>query len=129
MPHARHLALAAALALFACGDDPPKPDRTPPVVTLTAPTDGERVGADGLVVRGTVIDPKVSGQRRSGVAGVEVNGVAATLGTADAAGLASFEATLADLAPGVLVVEAVAADGRPRPRPCRSSASISSRRA
>ncbi|MFO0745309.1 MAG: PKD domain-containing protein [Myxococcota bacterium] len=99
-------------AVAACGGDPPKPDRTAPIVTLAAPSEGASVSPDGFTVSGSVIDPKVAGQRRSGVAELTVNGVAATLGAADATGLQPFTATLAGLQPGSLVVEAVAADGQ-----------------
>ncbi len=101
---------ALPLMLIACGEDPPKADSTIPVIAIDEPTDGLTIESDGLVVRGTVSDPKVKGQRRSGVASVTVNGVEATLAQGDDP--RAFEATLADLAPGPLLIEAVAVDGK-----------------
>ncbi|MCC6621404.1 MAG: hypothetical protein IT385_09115 [Deltaproteobacteria bacterium] len=99
---ARHILVALALVVTACGDDP-KPDKAAPEITIAAPTDGAIVSAP-LVVSGTVTDPKVKGRKRSGVDAVTVQGVAATL-TDD-----RFEATLDALEPGPLTIVVAATD-------------------
>lgn len=106
----RHLALMGAFAavLLACGDDK-KPDTAAPEVVITAPTSGQVVAPESLVVRGTASDPKVKGRKTSGLASITVRGVEATLGP-DSESPRTFEATLTGLPAGPLELDAVAVD-------------------
>ncbi|MCC6622285.1 MAG: PKD domain-containing protein [Deltaproteobacteria bacterium] len=104
------ISIVIAMGLYACGDDPPKADRTPPVVTIDEPVEGARLEPGDLVVRGSVIDPKKKGERRSGVVSVTVDGVDATV--AEGAEARAFEATLLGLAPGTRTIEVVATDAK-----------------
>ncbi len=105
-PSAREcaLALAALLVFGACGDDAPKPDKTPPTIVIESPIGGATV-ISPIVVAGTVTDPQKKGERApSGVVSVTVDGRVATLEGE------RFTATLTDIALGPAVIEVVATD-------------------
>jgi hypothetical protein len=83
------------------------PDTTAPTLSVTSHTPGQTVTTASITLSGTASD---SGAGNGGIAGVTVNGAAATGGTATGSGTASWSRALT-LAAGANDITVVARDG------------------